>query len=80
MTAADLLSAALEALARADAEELRRLAEAAGEAALPEMPRDRRVVRARHRALGRLLELTRRNLWLLRGEYRELCGYGAPRD
>ncbi len=80
MMAEDLLSAALEALARADAEELARLAEAAGKAQFPETPAKRRVVLERHRALGRLLHLTRRNLWLLRGVYREPCGYGAPRD
>lgn len=78
MTAGDLLSAALDALARADAEELARLAEAAGDAARPETPEEWRALFARHRALGRLLQLTRRNLWLLRGVYREPLGYRAP--
>ena len=80
MTAENLLSAALKALARADAAELTRLAEAAAGAQLPEAAAERRMVRARHRALGRLLHLTRRNLWLLRGVYRQPCGYAAPRE
>jgi hypothetical protein len=80
MTAAEVLGATVEALAHADAQELARLAEAAREAAAPETPAERRSVVERHRALGRLLQLTRRNLWLLRGVYREPCGYGARRD
>ena len=79
MTAGDLLRAALEALARGDAEELARLAEAGDDATPPETPEERGVMVARHRALERLLQLTRRNLRLLRGEYREPCGYAAPR-
>jgi hypothetical protein len=80
MTAGDLLSAAIDALARADAEELARLAEKASEAAPPRTPGEFVAAHARHRALRRLLQLTRRNLWLLRGTYRDPCGYGAPRD
>lgn len=80
MTAGDLLRAALDALARADAEELARLTDAVGAAALPRTPEERRAVVERRRALGRLLHLTRRNLWLLRGDYRRPCGYGAPRE
>jgi hypothetical protein len=78
MTAGDLLHRAFDALARADAEELARLAETV--ATPPQTAEERREALARHRALGRLLQLTRRNLWLLRGVYREPCGYGAPRD
>lgn len=80
MTAEDIESAALDALARADAEELAWLAEAAQEAQLPGSAEERRAALTRHRALGRLLQLTRRNLWLLRGVYREPYGYGAPRE
>lgn len=80
MAAEDLLSAALDALERADADELARLAEVAREARVPDAPAERRMVLERHRALGRMLQLTRRNLWLLRGAYREPCGYGGPRD
>ena len=80
MTAAELLSAGLEALARADAEELARLAEAARETPVPATPAEQRIVLQRYRALGKLLRLTRRNLRLLRGEYGEPFGYGAPLD
>ena len=56
------------------------VAEAAPEAGTPETLEERRVVLAQHRTLGRLLQLTRHNLRLLRGVYREPCGYGAPRE
>lgn len=78
MKAGDLLRAALEALARADAEELARLAET--EATPPRTAAERREALALHHALGKLLSLTRRNLWLLRGVYRDPCGYGPPRE
>lgn len=80
MTGEDLLSAALEALGQADAKKLERLAEAAPEAELPRTAVERARLQALHRTLGRLLQLTRRNLWLLGGVYCEPCGYGAPRD
>ncbi len=80
MTAGDLLNATLEALARADATGLEQLAEAAGGAEFPETEGERQAVLRQHRALGRLLQLVRRNLWLLRGAYREAYGYVAPGD
>jgi len=79
MTAEELLRGAFEALARADAEELARLAKAVAQAELPETAVERGRLLAQHRTLGRLLALTGRNLWLLRGQYREPCGYGGPR-
>lgn len=80
MPAEELLIAALEALEQADAGKLERLAEAAREARLPATAAERGRVEALHRTLGRLLQLTRRNLWLLGGIYREPCGYRPPRD
>lgn len=79
MTVGDLLSAAVEALARADAEELLRLAESAPQVEPAETPLAQREALARHRTLGRLLQLTRHNLRLLRGAYQDPCGYRAPR-
>lgn len=54
-----------EALARADAALLSELAEHAAEARLPETREEWDAARRLHRALDRLLLLTRRNLRLL---------------
>lgn len=77
-SAASLLSEGIDALARADAAGLGRLvAEAAGTVALPA---EHEAVREQHRALARLLVLTRRNLRLLRGECGAVYGRNSTGD
>lgn len=71
-----LTAGGIEALARADAAELCRLADAAGKARRPAAAADRLEALARLRAFGSLLAKTRRNLHLLRGTYRRPGCYG----
>lgn len=73
-----MLSAALDALVRADAEALARLEEEARRASMPREATERRAAVAAYSALEKLLRLTRQNLRLLRGNYAD--GYGIARS
>ena len=73
----ELMSRGMDALERADVQELRLLAEAALRAAPPDTQTELNVARAQLRILGRLLVLTRRNLCLQRGAGDEPNAYGA---
>lgn len=72
MSASQLLDAGIDALARADAAQLERLASAAGHVRFPsaaeeDSAAERKLARERLRTLGQLIVLTRRNLRLLQG-------------
>lgn len=71
-SAADLLGAGIQALAHADATDLQDIVEAARTAEVPVTLEERRITQERLRTLGVLMEMTRRNLRLLRGA----AGYG----
>jgi hypothetical protein len=75
-SAAELLDAGINALARVDTEELGALAERACGVRGPETAGGRREVRERLLTLQLLIAMTRRNLWLLRGA--GCGGYGPP--
>ncbi len=77
MTAAELLAQGIAALAHSDAAKLEQLAQAAEAMEVPGSGAERASLRSQHRALGKLLALTRRNLRVLRGDY--AGAYGAPR-
>ncbi len=79
VSALELIGEAIEALTRADAARLRRLAEEAQQAEIPRAEPELRFVVERQKTLARLLALTRRNLRLLRGSGRDPGGYGAAR-
>jgi hypothetical protein len=65
LSAPELIREAIDALMRADAAHLERLAEQAPAVASPVSDRERNAAMAEQRALGRLLSLTRRNLRVL---------------
>jgi hypothetical protein len=71
-----LLSAGIHALAQADDAQLERLAASAQSVRWPVTPGGRRVTEERLRALAYLMQLTQRNLRLLRSVSR----YGIPHD
>lgn len=73
-SAVKLLEAGIEALARANVGELEALVGAARAMQPAEARAEQPIARERLRALGRILELTHRNLRLLRG----IAEYGVP--
>jgi len=73
-SAAELLEAGTEALAHANAGELEALIEAARGVGAGETRAEQQIAMEKLRALGRVLELTHRNLRLLRG----IAEYGMP--
>lgn len=80
VSALELMSEAIDALMRADAARLRRLAEQVP--AIPQTVADleRESVRGKRRALVTLLAMTRRNLRLLRRNPERPEEYGPGRD
>lgn len=75
-SAAELLRAAIAALAHADAAQLEGLVEAARGVRRFKTAEERRLAQQGLRTLGALIAVTRRNLRLLRGA----GGYGALRE
>ncbi len=73
-SAAELLEAGIEALAHANVGELEALAEATRGLGAAGARVEQPIAREKLRALGRVLELTHRNLRLLRG----IAEYGMP--
>jgi hypothetical protein len=63
----ELLGAGIQALGHADAMQLEDLAEAARRTGWPQTAQEQRMARERLRTLAMLMELTKRNLRLLRG-------------
>jgi hypothetical protein len=78
-SALELMGEAIDALQRADAARLERLAREAADAQGPRSEEERRAFAGKRLALRRLLALTRRNLRLLRRPGADVDIYGAPR-
>lgn len=76
-TAPELIREAIDALMRADAPRLERLAQQVCTLAVPVGEGQRKTALAEQRALARLLSLTRRNLRLLGGDPASSRPYGA---
>jgi hypothetical protein len=78
-SALELISEAMDALMRADAARLGRLAEEAREVRMPRTEPERQRIQGKLRVLAHFLELTRRNLRLLALNFRDPAGYGTGR-
>jgi ketosteroid isomerase-like protein len=78
-SALELISEAMDALMRADAARLGRLAEEAREVRMPGTEPEQQKVQGKLRVLAHFLALTRRNLRLLALNCGDPSGYGAGR-
>jgi hypothetical protein len=76
----DLISSGLEALVRADLQELRQLKEQALNVRMPHAEQERTIAINQLKSLRELLVLTRHNLRLLHVAYGEPGGYGTLRS
>ena len=78
-SAIDLVRDGMDALMRADAASLERLAVRAGAVQLPAGEAERRILAGERRTFLRLLDLTGRNIRLLGGVAGARSDYGEPR-